>query len=58
MNKTNIDIKTKAKTNNVFLWQIAYELNITDATFSRKLRVELSPEEKEKIFAIIENLSK
>lgn len=58
MNKTNIDIKTKAKENNVFLWQIAYELGVTDSTFSKKLRVELSPEEKEKIFAIIENLSK
>lgn len=56
MSFANTDIREKAKANNVLLWQIAKELNITDATFSRKLRVELSKDEKTKIFSIIDSL--
>lgn len=56
MSGANTDIREKARSNNVFLWQIAEKLNITDATFSRKLRVELSKDEKTKIFSIIDSL--
>lgn len=56
MSNANTDIREKAKANNVLLWQIAEKLNITDATFSRKLRVELSKDEKTKIFSIIDSL--
>lgn len=38
------------------MWKIAYEYGCTDTTFSKKLRIELSHEEKEKIISIIENL--
>ena len=54
----NVDIRTKAKEKNVCLWEIATELGLSDANFSRKLRVEFSSEEKENIFGIIEKLAK
>lgn len=39
------------------LWQIADELGINDGNFSRKLRRELSADEKAKIYAIVARLS-
>lgn len=56
-NVPNNDIKLRAAGAGVRLWQIAEELGIHDSNFSRKLRRELSPEEKDRIFAIIEKLS-
>lgn len=55
--QTNLDIRTKAFSKNIKLWQIADSLGITDATFSRKLRKELSETEKVKIFKIIDELA-
>ena len=52
----NTDIKELAKKSNVRLWQIADKLGLTDITFSKKLRKELSKEEKDKIKSIIEEL--
>ena len=57
MSNANKDIRDKAKANNILLWQIAERLNITDATFSRKLRKELSADEKSKVFSIIDTLT-
>jgi len=54
----NRDIRQAAGGAGVKLWQIADELGINDGNFSRKLRKELSAEEKAKIFEIIEHLSK
>lgn len=42
----NLDIRQEAKTAKVNLWQIAEQLGIADSNFSRKLRKELSVEEK------------
>lgn len=53
----NLDIRTAAKESGVRLWEIADELGILDVSFSRKLRKELDPDEKEKIYAIIAQLS-
>lgn len=53
----NLDIRKKAQETKVKLWEIAQELNITDGNFSRKLRKELSAQEKEKIFHLIEKIS-
>ena len=39
----------------VKLWQIAEGLGVNDGNFSRRLRRELSADEKEKIFQIIDN---
>ena len=53
----NQDIKQKAKEAGVKLWRVADKLGITDGTFSRKLRKELSQEEKSRIFGIIDELA-
>lgn len=55
---TNQDIRRTAAGAGVKLWQIADELGIADCNFSRKLRKELPQEEKDKILAIIERLSR
>ena len=54
----NDDLRQLAKDNNVRLWQVASEYGITDGNFSRKLRRELSEQEKQKITQIILRLSK
>lgn len=53
----NRDIKLAAAGAGVRMWQIADELGILDCNLSRKLRHELSAEEKKKIFDIIHRLS-
>lgn len=53
----NQDIRAEIKTAGLYLWQIADALGINDGNFSRKLRHELSDEEKAKIRAIIAELS-
>lgn len=52
----NEDIREKSKECGVKLWQIADVYGITDSNFSRKLRRELSDEEKERVFRIIDTL--
>jgi len=54
----NKDVRVAIESANLKYWQIAQELGCTDGNFSRKLRKELPPEEKRKIFDIIERLSK
>ena len=58
MNTKNQDIRQAAAGAGVKLWQIADKLGVNDGNFSRKLRREFSAEEKEKILAIINELSK
>ena len=53
----NTDIRKYAKTHGVRLWQIADELGISEITMSRKLRYELSEDEKQKILEIINELA-
>lgn len=53
----NIGIRQAAKDANVRLWQIAERLNIADTTFSRKLRHELTPDDKSKVYAIIAQIA-
>ena len=54
----NQDVRRTAAGAGVKLWQVADALGIADCNFSRKLRKELDQAEKEKIFSIIERLSK
>ncbi len=53
----NVDVRRTAAGNGIRLWQIADALGISDCSLSRKLRKELSAEEKATVFAIIRNLS-
>ena len=51
------DVRRAAAGAGVKLWQIAAELGIADCNFSRKLRNELSAEEKQQVMEIINVLS-
>ena len=53
----NIKIRKSAKAAGVRLWQVADALGIQDSAFSRKLRKELSNDEKSEILGIIDKLS-
>ena len=54
----NLDIRLIAAGRGIKLWQIADSLGISDCTFSRKLRKEITESEKQEIFAIIERLTR
>lgn len=54
--KANQDIRNEAKKAGVRMWEIAEKYGTVDAVFSRKLRHELSEDEKTKIFSIINEL--
>lgn len=56
MQKRNIDIRTLARVENVRHWRIAEKLGVSEITFSRWLRQELSPEKKEKIRTAIKEI--
>ena len=53
----NVDVRRTAAGNGIRLWQIADALGISECSLSRKLRKELSADEKAAVFAIIRNLS-
>lgn len=52
----NQELRNTAEHAGVCLWQIAAELGITDSSFSRKLRKELTESEKKRCLDIIELL--
>lgn len=54
----NDDISIACIKNHVHKYEIAQKLGITDTSLSRKLRVELTNKEKEKLLNIIENIRK
>lgn len=53
----NLDVKAYAKAKKVKLWEIADVLNITDSQFSRSMRKEFTPEQKEEIKQIIDKIA-
>ena len=52
----NEDLRLIIFNSKIPMWKIAKEYGCTDSTFSKKLRVELPKEEKEKIINIINEL--
>ena len=54
----NQEIRAAAKIAGIKLWKIADALEMTDSTFSRKLRHELPDDEKARIIEIIHELAK
>ncbi|MBQ4424570.1 MAG: hypothetical protein II882_02400 [Lachnospiraceae bacterium] len=52
----NVEIRERAKASGVAQWEIAECLGIHEAVLSRKLRHELSDDEKAKIFEIIDQI--
>jgi len=56
-NSANMEIRTAAKRAGVRLWQVAERVGVNDGNFSRKLRRELPPDERDKILEIINELA-
>lgn len=54
----NQDVRRAAAGAGIKLWQIAERMGIADCSLSRKLRRELPAGEKERIFSIIDELSR
>ena len=49
----NYEIRNEAKSRGVRLWEIAMRLGINDGNFSRRLRSEFSPADRERVLRII-----
>lgn len=54
----NKDVRASIKNAGFYQWQIAETMGIHEVKFSRMMRHELSPEEKQRIYEAIEKLSK
>ena len=52
----NSDVRTAAKSAGVFLYEVAVAMGISEPTMTRKLRFELSNEQKKPIFDAIERI--
>lgn len=54
----NLKIRAKLKEKKVCQWEVAEKLGVAEMTFTRKMRRELPEEEQQKIFSIIDEISK
>lgn len=54
---SNTDVRTYAKQRGIFLYSIAEKLGMSEGTFIRKLRKELTEQEKADIREIVDKLS-
>lgn len=52
----NLDIRYKLKESHIFQYELAEAMGISEMTLVKKLRKELSMEEKQKIYNIIEDV--
>lgn len=53
----NKDLRDYAKEKGVFFWQIANFLGFSESSMTRRLRTELSPEDKQNYIRIIDELA-
>lgn len=53
----NKDIRNYAKEKGVFLWQVAEAMGISEPTMTRRLRSELSAEDKQTFMKSIDKLA-
>ncbi len=58
MTTANIDIRQIAKAQKIPFWKIAKHLGISEPTFTRWMRDELSEEKRQRITFAIEELAK
>ena len=52
----NKEIKESLKKANIYQWEVAEVMGISETAFSRNMRHELPEEEKQKIYSAIEEL--
>ncbi len=57
MNTKNERIKQYAKQKEVCMWELAERFGVADNTFSRRLRVEFTPEETEQALRYIDEIA-
>lgn len=57
MQRANEDIRRAMGACGLRQWQVAQAMGMRDENFSRKLRTELSPSEREKVLAVINDLA-
>lgn len=57
MKQANKELRNYAKSNHVTLWQIASILGISEASMTRKMRIELPDAERAKIESIIDSIA-
>ena len=55
--KANREIRNRAFEKDVYYWEIAKHLGIRPETFSKLLREELDPYQKEKVLKVIDKIS-
>lgn len=55
--KANREIRNRAFEKDVYYWEIAKRLGIRSETFSKLLREELDPRQKEKVLKVIDEIS-
>lgn len=58
MMKRNNDIRAAAKENGVYLYEIAEKIGVSEPTFIRRMRKELSDAMRAKVFASIEEIKR
>lgn len=54
----NLEVRSAIKQARLFGYEVAEALGISETHFSRKLRKEMNPEEKERVLAAIKKLVK
>lgn len=54
----NFEIRCAAGGYGLKMWQVAEEIGMNESAFSRKLRKELPPDEKQRILEAIDRLAK
>lgn len=55
---TNVDLRFKAKSAGIALWEIAEELGVTEVTICRRFRKELTPEQKKVYLDAMKSIAK
>lgn len=58
VNQANADIRVLLKSNGLFYWEVAGQIGVAESTLLRWLRTELDPEQKAKIEAAVDALSR
>lgn len=56
--RRNLDVRAAAKSAGVYLWEIADKLGVSEPTFIRCLRKELSEDMKAKLLKAIEEIKR
>lgn len=55
--KKNLDVREKARQSNVYLYEIAEMMGVSEQTFIRRLRHELPNEQKNDVYTAIEMIA-